>query len=173
MAVHGSNFDALGVPYMIPGENGARGGLEWLQLHNCARRERRNTGRRTNDDTRSRASSEYGGTGSSPSPSPITVSESNFASVDENQQSDFSAKNNSNSDAILGDDNVTRQGLLPNRELVVRCSRPFSFSVLPCTTEELSNASNTADVLQYQRESKKACVNIDPYIMGIGGDDTW
>lgn len=167
MAVHGSNFGALGVPYMIPGENGARGGLEWLQLLSNGRREGRNRSRRDTHECISRASS-------SACPSPLAVPGVNSSCFDVKKDKKEQADGlECVSDFLFSDDTILRKTDLPNRELVVRCSRPFSFSVLPYTTEQLSSASTTADLLKHDRESNQACINIDPYLMGIGGDDTW
>mmetsp|Transcript_13788 Transcript_13788/g.22820 ORF Transcript_13788/g.22820 Transcript_13788/m.22820 type:complete len:1982 (+) Transcript_13788:151-6096(+) len=171
MAVHGSNFGALGVPYMIPGENGARGGLEWLQLLSTGRREGRNRSRRDTNECLSRASRS-----SSACPSPVALPDSSPGNLDDKKdkkdQKDRADGLESVSDFLFSDDTILRRTSLPDRELVIRCSRPFSFSILPCTTEQLSSASNSADLLKYERESNQACINIDPYLMGIGGDDT-
>lgn len=177
MGVHGSPFAALGVPYMIPGENGARGGLEWLQLHSGGPSERGKDQQQKQKQQRgvTSASSDCGSKAGS---TPVLVSADMKSSPDEIKLPN-SVKNIFNSgncdDDIDNDSNFSfdDSNNLPNRELVVRCSRPFSFSVLPYTTEQLSAASNTADLLKLQQDCSQACINIDPFLMGVGGDDTW
>jgi hypothetical protein len=184
MAVHSSPFDALGVPYMIPGENGARGGLEWLQLHSSGGSDRQSSRYSRSEDVKSRTSSSAVSVGSegeagSSLPASSSVPDSNSDLDVPGKDSEGKMSKNtwttsaSASANVLSNSHNNDNSCLPNRELVIRCSRPFSFSVLPYSTEQLRTACNTADLLKYQRESAHAFVNIDPYLMGIGGDDTW
>ena len=160
MAVHGSHLDALSVPYMIPQENGARGGLEWLKLlKKCDANDR---------DRRSSNSSSF--SRASPSPSHSIKSTKVAGSLGSDVVCDEKPTSNNEGDEI-GTHGSLRG--LPLRELVVRCSRPFSFSAHPYSTDQMRKASNTADLLKYSRESSSFHLNIDPYLMGIGGDDTW
>jgi len=55
--------------------------------------------------------------------------------------------------------------------LRVDCDRNFCFSVQRHSTEDLTNATHT-NTLKASTSSHLA-VNIDPYLMGVGGDDSW
>lgn len=182
---------------MIPGENGARGGLEWLQLHKGGVQEKKKRSR-----SRSHASSILSmdcdrSASSSPQLPPCLVTSSTPDSSLKQKPSQDKVASCKEGETICTassegrNDDISRQSAtgsrgfksdsggcgsndrLPNRELSIRCSRPFSFSALPYSTEQLRNASTTADLMKYQRESSHTSINIDPYVMGIGGDDTW
>lgn len=96
IAVHHAPLDALYTPYIVPGENGSRTNISWLQL-------------------------------------------------------------------IRSDGNRQR--------VKIRSSQPFNFSAQPFTTEDLINAVNNVSLEKFPRPF--ACVNIDPFLMGLGGDDSW
>ena len=161
MAVHSANFDSLGVPYITPGENGARCGLEWLQLHNADAGEGGNS-----TMTKSRTSSTMSLDASHPG------EDARSCSASPSQDNIRSASNGQLiSQGGIIEDCMTNA--FSQRELVVRCSRPFSFSILNCSTEQLSNAMDTADLSKYKNEKGIASLNVDPFIMGVGGDDSW
>lgn len=50
-------------------------------------------------------------------------------------------------------------------------SNPFNFSAQSYTTEDLSLATHSTDLEYHPRPFTS--LNIDPFIMGIGGDDSW
>jgi beta-galactosidase len=50
-------------------------------------------------------------------------------------------------------------------------SKLFNFSVQPFTTEDLNQAKNQAILNHFPRPFYT--LNLDPYLMGVGGDDTW
>lgn len=132
-------------------------------------------------DTYAGGVSEANSQGATPSPPLILPTESLVhtcpappSTGDDDQEQKARSKAPKHTSTTTNNNNtIITGGGLSNRELVIRCSRPFSFGVLPYSTEQLINASNTADLLKHQRESSQACINIDPYMMGIGGDDTW
>jgi hypothetical protein len=55
--------------------------------------------------------------------------------------------------------------------LRISCNRRFNFSAQLHTTEDLARAKHTTDLAAYPRSF--LAVNIDPYLMGVGGDDSW
>ena len=74
--------------------------------------------------------------------------------------------------------------------LSVECSQPFCFSAQMHSTEKLQYANHfteldnhdastsfeskrDSDPLDYSSSNNSLWVNIDPYLMGVGGDDSW
>jgi hypothetical protein len=55
--------------------------------------------------------------------------------------------------------------------LRISCSRRFNFSAQPHTTEDLARAMHTTDLTAHPRGY--LAVNVDPFLMGVGGDDSW
>jgi hypothetical protein len=55
--------------------------------------------------------------------------------------------------------------------LRIASSRPFNFSAQPFTTEDLHFATHNTDLEYFPRSFN--CLNLDAYIMGLGGDDSW
>jgi hypothetical protein len=57
----------------------------------------------------------------------------------------------------------------------VRCSKMFNFSVQEFSTESLARVTHSAE-LEAASSAKAPSgiwLNVDPYLMGIGGDDSW
>ena len=144
---------------------------QWLQLHNNGIQA---TSR--NRSTRSISNSSNSGNNGNntghrtPSPAAAAVHVVTPSASSPSSSSSSSEHIHTATESATESDKSLHQ--LPNRELVIRCSRPFSFGVLPYSVEQLSQASTTAELLKLERESTQACINIDPYLMGIGGDDT-
>jgi hypothetical protein len=102
-AVHSADLrtDTLAVPYVRPGENGARCDVDWLQLRAVG-----------------------------------------------------SAAHRSNTAALR-----------------ISSDRLFSFSAQRHTTEDLTVATHINELTAHPRGF--LAVNVDPYLMGVGGDDSW
>ena len=84
--------------------------------------------------------------------------------IDENTPIDGPATNTSN-------DISRRNGC----SFTVRCSKMFNFSVQEFSTETLARTTHSAE-LEATRSTKAPTgvwLNVDPYLMGVGGDDSW
>jgi len=55
--------------------------------------------------------------------------------------------------------------------LRITSSRKFNFSAQPYTTEDLANAKHTTQLEHCPRPFTS--MNLDPFIQGVGGDDSW
>jgi hypothetical protein len=53
----------------------------------------------------------------------------------------------------------------------ISSSKLFQFSAMPFTTEDLSLATHASIMEQHPRSFTS--LNIDPFLMGVGGDDSW
>lgn len=53
----------------------------------------------------------------------------------------------------------------------ISATRPFNFSAQCFTTEDLALCRHNTFLQSQSREF--VCVNLDPYLMGLGGDDSW
>jgi beta-galactosidase len=113
-AYHRAPAAALHVPYIVPGENGARA-ARWVQF----------------------------ATPSGPASDPHSPDAANGGDGD-------------------GDGGVAVR---------ISAARSFHFSAQPVTTEDLSLASHSAVLECFPRPFLS--VNVDPYLMGVGGDDSW
>jgi beta-galactosidase len=53
----------------------------------------------------------------------------------------------------------------------ISSSIPINFSTQPYTTEDLSISNHSKELEYFPRPFTS--LNLDPYLMGIGGDDSW
>lgn len=53
----------------------------------------------------------------------------------------------------------------------ISSSNKFNFSAMPYTTEDLIQAKHSSELESYPRSFTS--LNIDPFLMGVGGDDSW
>jgi hypothetical protein len=56
-------------------------------------------------------------------------------------------------------------------QIKISSSIPFNFSTQEYTTEDLENVSHS--VMLEHSARPFVCLNLDPYLMGVGGDDSW
>lgn len=106
MACHRAPAAALYVPYTVPGENGSRTDVSWLQVSG-------------------------GGSG--------------------------------------GGDGEAASRPLPT--LRVDSPALLNFSLQPYTTEDLAIATHHSELEAHPRDF--FCLNLDAFLMGVGGDDSW
>lgn len=116
----------LHVPYIRPGENGARANTTWVQFTTAGTQE------------------------SSQLPS-IIINNDTEISIQQQQQHSLRITHSSQNKY---DD-----------------SSGMHFSAQPYTTHDLETSMHIHDVLSFPRPY--TVVNLDPYIMGVGGDDSW
>jgi beta-galactosidase len=65
--------------------------------------------------------------------------------------------------------NQTTEQPLP--KIQIRCNPLCTFSAQRYSTEDLATSLHTSELKTLIRDS--LCVNIDPYMMGLGSDDCW
>lgn len=173
-AIHEAPYDTLHTPYIRPSENGSRSGVYWVQF---------NDGRFRNK------SRKYKNQKKSPQRKP-----------DLNRQvlvepAPITSK-------IWGENSIDDKKTTEKRgcSMTVRCSKLFNFSVQNYSTEaliackhsssldmhaicaeKLSSHSQSRSDLSSGVESRVddsnplagVCLNIDPFLQGVGGDDSW
>ena len=171
-AVHRATIDSLPVPYVVPGENGARGSIDWLRLDYKYTPPSPNL---TCSNSESDFSFSDSGTPVPPPPLAVPVVVSKF---DDLQLLNVTSPMNSRrlaslSPAMTPVTNMSEQDATQPviYSVVVRCCQPFHFSTLRHTVEDLTAARHTYELDSSVRPF--VCLNVDPYIMGVGGDDSW
>jgi hypothetical protein len=157
-------------PYIRPSENGSRGHVYWVQLNSGRYRIKNRKSINARCDSRNVS----GRMEVMPQATPVNK-------IWRNVESDNS------SDSACNDCSVT-----------IRCSKLFNFSIQEFASEALSISSHSSALdnyaLRYNASKLKAsdsfrhskdtdtdssrkveglCLNIDPFLMGIGGDDSW
>lgn len=162
------------MPYIVPCENAARGSIDWLRLDYkytpptppsllCS------------SNSESDFSFSQPETPTPPPPSysaPMVVSKFDDLQL-LNVTSPMSTRRMASiSPALTPMTNSENEATQPVvYSMVVRCCQPFHFSTLRHTIEDLSAAKHTYELENSERPF--VCLNIDPYIMGVGGDDSW
>lgn len=66
---------------------------------------------------------------------------------------------------------ITEQEAAPSPCLRVTSSRPFNFSAQRFTTEDLHDSTHSSALEYFPRPF--ISLNLDPFLMGVGGDDSW
>lgn len=135
-AVHRAPAHTLQVPYIRPSENGARGGVKWLQLSVPPPPPPPSSPVTLPPDTPP-YDPIFGGPGIKPPP-PTTAGEDDEKNT---------------------------------RHVRISSTSPFSFSLQPHTTEDLATITHSTSLSHSQRPF--LCLNLDPFLMGLGGDDSW
>ena len=170
--MHRTTIDSLQVPYIVPCENAARGSIDWLRLDY---KYTPPTPSMSCSNSTSDFSFSQPGTPVPPPPPPSTpMVVSKFDDLQLlNVTSPMSTRRmTSLSPALTPRTNSENEATQPVvYSMVVRCCQPFHFSALRHTIEDLSAAQHTYELENSARPF--VCLNIDPYIMGVGGDDSW
>ena len=188
-AVHEAPTASLHTPYIRPSENGSRSGVYWMQLNDGKYKYKIKKGPRESfqDNQRSPETKTTGDTKSSAVDEPTKLKEA----IGE-------AK-----DGCWGTTQETcpfvASGFANNRgcAITVRSSKLFNFSLQEYSTEALSIASHSTALDSYTMQIASCAessspepmlepndyklpncrrglsLNIDPFLMGVGGDDSW
>ena len=157
-SVHCAPLRSLHVPYIKPSENGSRADCEWLQLW-CSQE---GGGGATNASEAPQVNEqpdEPSIGGSTPRRAPLAAASARFAQSMEGAS------------AFAAASTAAARAVAHGTTLRISCSKPFNFSAQPYTTEDLSLVSNCC--LLHACPRGFSSLNIDPFLMGVGGDDSW
>ena len=162
LATHAAPALALGVPYIVPCENGNRTDVSWLEL----------LGQHGSLPTENSRTLETGAISAdtakitiSPTHSTIHVDSLGY------ENTGTTGTSTSPSQVALQQQQIQQQQYGKPVSLRVDCSKRFNFSLQEYCTEDLQAALHSTSLEAFPRPFLS--LNIDPYLMGVGGDDSW
>ena len=159
-AIHQTSIDSLHVPYIRPSENGNRCDIDWLQISSDIYYNDKSSDESVDNNNNS---DHLSASTSSSSLTPESFNQNDNNKIEINQ-TDF----NSDDDSVIdGGDGVIDDKI----SCRFHSSKLFNFSAQYYTTEDLMQIPNSKDLETFKR--KFISLNIDGYLMGIGGDDSW
>lgn len=193
-AVHEAPTKSLYTPYIRPSENGSRSGVCWVQLNTGDHKAKvgKEPMRGENND------SEYSETRPPSRRQSSGINSTVFVLHGDGKDSNMEPYRSIPNEDLIENGNIdfpydpTPGGCA----MTIRSSKAFNFSIQEYSTEALSVASHSTalntyttqcslgekqsagtDILRSRISGAGACrglcLNVDPFLMGVGGDDSW
>lgn len=159
-------------PYVVPSENGSRTNVAWIQF------EREQP--KVNAEMESLHITEKGvwttsHRGAQANPDNPKANENTVESPTKALEAFFDSVVDDGADASRQsprrDRSESTQALLTHPIVRISASVPLNFSAMPFTTDDLNSAMHSTELEAFPRPFTS--VNVDPFLMGVGGDDSW
>ncbi len=183
-ATHAAPALSLSVPYIVPCENGNRTDVSWIELighsntnlpiensrtleKNLNLNHSQNTGYTTNGNCRPRGGLN-GHTSITVSPNSSTI---HVNSLDTTSNNNVTSSSGVSSNSKCHSGNALSSSFNQPQSIRIDCSQRFNFSLQEYYTEDLLAAKHSTTLEAFPRSFLS--LNIDPYMMGVGGNDSW